>query len=302
MKKYFARGVLIALAFLSFYSEAEAAGNTLIIGRISNNPSKNYQELKPLLDYVVGRMSNVGITQGSVLLVKDQDEMVRALKEGRIDWATKGVFQALFSHEHAGAEMFLRSWREGVATYYSVMFTRKDSSIKSLGDLKAKKFAFQDRNSTTAFFIPAAILKRAGYQLVELSSPREKPPADKIGYAFAGDELSIATWVHRGLTDAGAFHNQDWASPEHNPDSMKKDLKIIYQSKALPRIIEVVRKDLDPKVKNRLKEILLRAHEDPEAQEALRHYGPRTAKFDEFRGEARDGLEEAAKLMQYMAP
>jgi len=302
MKKTFMRDILLAVVFLSFSSGAEAAGNTLVIGRISNNPSKNYQELKPLLDYVVARMSNVGITQGSVLLVKDQDEMARALREGRIDWATKGVFQALFSQEQAGAEMFLRSWREGVATYYSVMFVRKDSGINSLSDLKGKKFAFQDRNSTTAFFIPAALLKRAGYQLVELSSPREKSPADKIGYAFAGDELSIAAWVHKRLTDAGAFHNQDWASQEHNPDSMKKDLKIIHQSKELPRIIEVVRKDLDPKIKNRLKEILLRAHEDPEAQEALRHYGPRTAKFDEFKGEAREGLEEAARLMQYRGP
>jgi phosphonate transport system substrate-binding protein len=292
--------VLIFLVFVIGCARAEGAGNTLVIGRISNNPSRHYQELKPLLDYVVSRMSEVGITQGTVLLVKDQSEMIQALKEKKIDWATKGVFQALSSHEQAGAEMLLRSWREGVATYYGVIFTRKDSGIKSLSDLRGKKIAFQDRNSTTAYFVPAAILKRAGYQLAELSSPREKVPADKIGYAFAGDELSISTWVHRGLADAGAYHNQNWASSEINPDMMKKDLQIIYQGKPLPRIIEVVRKDLDPKIKNKLKEILLKTDKDPAAKEALAHYGPRTMKFDEFKGEAKEGLEEATALMQYM--
>jgi phosphonate transport system substrate-binding protein len=300
MKTRFMRAVLISIGFLVSYASAEGAGKTLVIGRISNNPSKNYQELKPLLDYVVGHMADVGITQGSVILVKDQKEMIQMLNDGKIDWATKGVFQAILSNEQAGAEIFLRSWREGVATYYSVIFARKDSGVKSLGDLKGKKIAFQDRNSTTAYFVPAALLKNAGYQLLELPSPRENPPADKIGYAFAGDELSISTWVHRGLTQAGAYHNQNWASPETNPDAMKKDLKIIYQSKPLPRIIEVVRKDLDPKIKNRLKQILLKAHEDPAAKEALSKYGPRTAKFDEFLGEAKEGLEEAKKLMQYM--
>ena len=288
--------LLLALLLLLWWANARAG--TLVIGRVSNNPDKTYRELRPILDYVVGHLEDLGVTSGSVLVAKDKEEIIKFLKEGKVDWVQKGVFQAILYSQEAGAEIFLRSWREGAPTYYSVIFTRKDSNINSLNDLKGKKVAFQDPGSTSAFFIPLAALRRAGLELVELPSPRDKAPASKVAYAFAGDELSIATWVHRRLTEAGAFHNQDWEGPTHNPPAIKKDLKIIYRSKPLPRMIELVRKDLDPKIKARIKEVLLKAHEDPAAREALKSYGPETARFDQL---SKEELEEAKEMLKYVA-
>lgn len=291
--------MLLVVGSLLCLWAANAAAITLTIGRVSDNPSRHYRELKPLLDYVVSHLKDLGVTEGSVLLAKDKNEMIKLLRERKVDWATKGVFQAILYSEEVSAELFLRSWRGGAPVYYGIMFTRKDSSINALNDLKGKKIAFEDAGSTSAYFVPAAILKRAGFELLELPSPREKPPADKVGYAFAGGELNITTWVHKGLTHAGAYHNQDWEDPEVTPESMKKDLKIFYRGKPLPRMVEVVRKDLDPRIKNRLKEILLKAHEDPSAQEALKKYS-KTTKFDEFKGEAREGLDEARQMLKYI--
>src|SRR5262245_5144808 len=93
------------------------------------------------------------------------------------------------------------------------------------------------------------------------------------------------------MTDAGAYHNQDWDNPNHNPESMKKDLKIIYQNQKLPRVLQLFLKDRDPAVTQRIKEILLKADEDPAAKDALLHYGPKTAKFDELTGSAKAELE-----------
>jgi phosphonate transport system substrate-binding protein len=253
-----------------------------------------------MVDYVASRLSGVGITDGSVVVAKNHDEMLRYLKEGKVDWVQKGVFEALIYTREVGAEITLRSWRQGVPNYHSVIFARKDGQVSSLKDLLGKKIAFEDAGSTSAFFVPSAILKRANFQLVELSSPREKAPASSIGYVFAGDELSITTWVHRGLADAGAYHNQNWSSPKDNPEPMKKDLKLIYEGKPMPRMIELFRGTLEPSVKARIKEILLRAHEDPAATEALEAYGPRTAKFDEFVGQARKELDEALDLNRYL--
>lgn len=292
--------VAILLVLLKlFLWDAVAQAGTLVIGRVSNNPNKNYQELKPLLDYVVNQLNDQGITEGSVLLVKNKEEMIRLLKEGKVDWATKGVFQALLYERAAGAEMLLRSWRQGTPSYHSLIFTRAESSIKSIKDLKDKKIAFQDRGSTSAYFVPSAMLMKEGLELVELASPRDKVPAGKVGYVFAREELNISAWVHRGLTDAGAYHNQDWAKPENNPEAMKKDLRIVHRSKELPRMIEVVRRDLDPKIKSRLKEILLKAHEDPKAREALKRYSE-TTRFAELEGEAQEGLEEARRMMKFI--
>src|SRR5262249_38034408 len=154
-----------------------------------------------------------------------------------------------------------------------------------------KRIAFQDRGSTSAYFVPLAMLKRGGFELTELASPRDKVAPGHIGFAFAREELNIATWVHRKITDAGAFHNQDWDNPEHNPAAMKQDLMIIQKSKPLPRMIEVVRKDLEPEIKLKLKQTLLRLHEDAAAKQALKSYSS-TAKFDEIEGEAKVAVDE----------
>ena len=195
---------------------------TLVIGRVSNEPEKTYRQLKPILDYVVSKLHDVGVTDGSIVVAKDQNEMISYLKQGKVDWLQKGVFDALVFSKQAGVEIALRSWREGVPSYYAVMFSRKDSGIKSLKNLLGRKIAFQDRDSTSAFFVPSAILRKSGFELVELGSPNEKTPVGKIGYVFAGKELTITTWVHRGLADAGAYHNQNWSKSTDNPEAMKK--------------------------------------------------------------------------------
>jgi len=283
-------------------SAAHATAGTLTIGRVSNEPEKIYRQLKPMLDYMVHNLGDVGITDGAVVIAKDHNEMVRHLKQGKIDWVQKGVFEALIYSKEAGAEIALRSWREGVPNYYSVMIVRKDGPVGSLKDLVGRKIAFQDRGSTSAFFVPSAQLRKAGFELVELASPREKVPTGKIGYVFAGKELTITTWVHRQLADAGAYHNQNWSNPTDNPEAMKQDLKIIYQGKPMPRMIEMLRKDLDPQVKAKVINVLLHAHEDPAAVAALKAYGPETAKFDELKGKAREELLEAMSLVKYMGP
>jgi phosphonate transport system substrate-binding protein len=290
------------IALVLVVGAAPATGGTLTIGRVSNEPEKSYRQLKPMVDYMVHNLADVGISDGTVVVAKDQDDMVRLLKQGKVDWVQKGVFEALIYTREAGADIVLRSWREGVPSYYSVMIARKDGPVGSLKDLVGKKLAFQDRGSTSAFFVPSALLRKAGFALVELASPRDNVPAGKIVYVFAGKELTITTWVHRQLTDAGAYHNQNWGSPADNPEGMKRDLKIINQGKPMPRMIEMLRKDLDPRVKAKIIAILLRAHEDPNAAAALKAYGPETAKFDEFKGKVRDELLEAMSLVKYMGP
>lgn len=291
--------ILLSIGILLCLSPVKAPAETLTIGRVSENPAKHYKELKPLLDYVVSHLKDVGITDGQVVMAPDKEGMIKLLKEKKVDWITHSVFPALKYAQETGAEIALRSWREGVPTYYAVIFARKDSGINSLHDAKGKKIAFEHSGSTSAYFVPAAILRKDGFELVELSSPREKAPPGKIGYVFAGDELNITTWVHRGLTDLGAYHNQNWEDAQQNPNGMRKDLKAIYRGKPLPRMVEVVRKDLDPRVKARLIEVLLKANQDPAAQEALQAYA-HTTKFDEFKGDAKIGLEEVKQLMQFV--
>ncbi|MCW8883904.1 MAG: phosphate/phosphite/phosphonate ABC transporter substrate-binding protein [Motiliproteus sp.] len=165
------------------------------------------------------------------------------------------------------------------------------------GSLRGKVIAFQDRGSTSAFYIPAYILISKGFDLVELNSFRDLPPENSIGYVFANKEINMSTWVHKGIVTAAAYSNLDWSKDDRNPAAFRKDFIQIYQSQKIPRAIELVRADLPVEVKARLKSILLGMEKDPKAQEVLRRY-QKTKKFDELTDDIRTELESLEQILQ----
>ena len=109
-----------------------------------------------------------------------------------------------------------------------------------------------------------------------------------MGYLFARSELNIATWVHKRLVDAGTISNLDWDNPRRIPSSYRDDFRVIAESGDYPRALEMVRGDLDPRVRDRLREVLQEAGSDPDAREALLQF------FGTTRFLPIDGATEAA--------
>ena len=181
--------------------------------------------------------------------------------------------------------------------YHTIFIARKDSGINSLVDLKGKTVAFEDPGSTTAFFLPIAELLDAGLAPIPLDTPREAPQADKVGFIFARQEITQSNWVHKGLVDAAAFSNLDWAKNDHNPPEIRADLKIIHRTASYPRAFEVVKRDLAPARKARLKAILLDAQNTAEGR-ALLHAYQKTTKFDELDTKMIQRLEQARAMLK----
>jgi phosphonate transport system substrate-binding protein len=250
---------------------ALAAGDphVLVLGCVSNDPKGDYEQLKPLLDYVVPRMADVGIREGRILMARDPQQMASYLRRGRVDWVTETAASGMRLQERAGAQPLVLTERNGVSRYRTVFFVRRDSGIASLEDLHGRSVAFQNTSSTTAYLIPAMQLLEHGQTLQILLSPMDRPGNDDVGYVFARSELNIAAWVHKRLVDAGTMSDVDWNNPQKIPPSYRKDFRIIYQSPEFPRALEMVRGDMDPKVQARLREVLLQAAGDPDASEAL---------------------------------
>jgi phosphonate transport system substrate-binding protein len=53
------------------------------------------------------------------------------------------------------------------------------------------------------------------------------------------------------------------------PAAFRADLRVIGETGNVPRALELVRSDLDPKVEARLRKVLCDAAKDPDAREAL---------------------------------
>lgn len=265
-------------------------GNVLVLGRISDNPKAHYDQLKPLLDYVVPRMRGVGITEGRILMARDAQQMTSYLRRGRVDWVTETSGAGMQLQLRAGAKALLLTERSGVSTYHSVFFARRDSGINSLSDLKGRSIAFQNTASTSSYFVPAARMLEQGLPLEILLSPLDRPSPDSVGYVFARSELNVAAWVHKRLLDAGVLSSLDWRDEQRLPRSFLDDMVIIHTTEDYPRALEMVRGGLDTRVEARLRQVLLDAAGDPAGRKALDAFF-RTTRFLPIDRQAQTGLD-----------
>lgn len=269
--------VLLALLLSSPMSiagdgdRALGARQVLVLGRVSDDPKAHAESMRPILDYVVPRMRSVGIREGRILMARDATQMQSYLRRQRVDWVSDTAAMAIEYRRRIGADLMLVSVRGG-ATYHSVFFTWKGSGIGSLEQLRGRSIAFQNSYSTSSYILPAAELLREGIALDVLLSPLDRPAAGRAGYLFARSEGNVVTWVQKRIVDVGAISNLDWNELAQKPGNPLADLEVFHRSQDVPRSIEVVAPTLDPKVRERLREVLLSAGEDPAAAEPLRRF------------------------------
>lgn len=266
---------------------AESSG-VLVLGRVSDDPKSQYEQMKVLLDYVVERMGDVGIREGRILMASDAVQMASYLRRDRVDWVSETAAAGMLLQQRADAETLVLSERNGIRRYHTIYFARRDSPIKSIDQLRGHRIAFQNRTSTSAYFIPAMELLELGLPMEILGSPFDAPVDSSVGYVFGRTERNIATWVHKGLVDVGAVSNLDWSNPQHIPEFFKSDLVILRESEEVPRGVEMVRKDLDLRIRTRLRDILLGMGDDPVAVADLARFHQSLKFFDLDKQDRRD--------------
>ena len=254
-----------------------AERSVLVLGRLSDDPKSHYEQLKPLLDYVVPRMRDVGIVEGRILMAKDLQQMASYLRRGRVDWITETSGTAMALSQRSGIEPLLLTERNGVGRYHGVFFVRRDSPINSLEDLKGRTLAMQSVWSSSSYLMPMMELLNRGIRPEILLTPQDTPTANTVGYVFTRSELNISTYVHKRVVDAGVISNIDWQSEQRMPAVFRRDMRVLHETEDVPRAVEMVRADLDPAVRARLQEVLLEASRDPVAGPALHKFFGTTA-------------------------
>ena len=282
--RFLQRGAMWIIAWLLLAGAAwpvQAAKDdpsVLVLGRISDDPKRHYEQLKALLDYVLPRMQGTGIRQGRILMARDAQQMASYLRRGRVDWISETAGTSMLLKDRAGAVPLLLTERDGQPRYTTVFFTRRDSPVRTFADLSGHTIAFQNTASTSAYLVPAMVLLEQGVRLEILLSPADRPSRDSLGYVFARSEQNIATWVHKRLVDVGTMSDVDWNNPQAMPRAYRKDMRLLHRTAAFPRALEMVRSDLDPAVRERLREVLVQAAADPQAAPTLKRYF-RTTRF-----------------------
>lgn len=266
--------LFVALVPPDGFAQESSGKDAITIGRATDDVNKAQKRLQPIVAYLASRLGDVGVERGKVVLAADNssETLLKYLQESKIDIVIDTAFQIHAYMKAGNMTPLLTVWRKGSKEYRTFIFTRKDSGITQLGDLRGKTIAFEDPGSTSAYFLPKFTLMAMGFDLVELKSSASRVPKGKIGYVFAGSEINISAWVFHGKVASGALSDQDWETPENLPAAFREVFAIIGETKKILRLLLAVRNGLDGKLVRRIKEELLNMHANAEGRKALAAY------------------------------
>jgi phosphonate transport system substrate-binding protein len=277
-------------------SAVPAPAGVLTIGSVSLNPAQEYEVVQPFADFLAANLHEVGIGRGRVVVVGSLSQMVEEIREGRVDLLIDSPFPAVFVLQHADVEPILRRWKWGSDVYRSVVFTRSDSGVESIGDLAGKIIAFGEPFSTSGFLMPKAALTSSGLLLVNYEDSAAVVPPDRVGYVFSNDAENTMFWVLKGKVVAGAV-NADYF------DALAGDrigeIRVLHTTEAVPRNVVSVRNSLDPKVVLAIEGLLLEMHLSDEGRASLDAF-EETTRFDRFPGGSENDLAKIVMLLPHV--
>ncbi len=234
---------------------------TLVIGLIpEQNIFKQIERYEPLAAYLSKKL---GITIRLTVLPRYGNIIDNFVSTG-IDGAFFGSFTYALAHEKLGVEALARPVDlNGASTYHGLIFVRKDSGIKSIGNMRGKRFAFVDKATTAGYLLPLAYFKEHGKNYRTFL---------KESY-FTGTHEDAIYDVLNKKADIGSAKNTVYERLSASDERIKKDLTILERSPDVPENGLAVRKDLDDSLKKKFKETLITMNGDPEGVMILKKFG-----------------------------
>lgn len=182
----------------------------------------------------------------------------------QLDAAFFGSFSYGLTHVKAGVEPIARPDYQGISAYRGLIVVREDSSIKNVTDMRGKRLALVHQATYAGYLYPLRCFKEHGIKDLEgyFSKIMFAGSHDKAIFALLKNEVDVACpkdLVYQRII-------------KENPD-LEKKLVVLSASEQVPSNALCASKDLDPVLKNKLKDALLNLHSEAEAIPVFRSLG-----------------------------
>jgi phosphonate transport system substrate-binding protein len=251
---------------------------TLSLGIVSEVHQKEIEEhYRDFVGYLARKLSAASDVEAKVIIASTPTELAKLLGQQKVDFYMESTYSTYVINDVQGAgKLLLRRWQRGKPEYQSLIFTKRNSGVNRLDDLRGKIIVFEDPESTSGYFLPKFFLLRNGFKLSEKGRLDASVAPGEIGYVFASSQEKLVDLVLTEQAAGGAFSDDDYAKLD---EKAKADVGVLAQSERLPRHLVSIRKDMAPPLADRLKAILLSMSEDDEGRKILQKTGE-TTKFD----------------------
>ena len=246
----------------------------------SDKATVMYRQFTPVLDALMAAMESrlqrpVDI---KLTIFRSYDDGIESVARGDVDFVRFGPAPYITAKsKQADLELLAMETENGDKRFKGVVIVQKNSPIQSLKDLKGKKFAFGDPNSTIGRYLVQAELFKAGITGRDLAE-----------YKYLGRHDIVVKAVEIGDFDAGSVMEQVYEKA-----NTKGHLRVLASFDNVTKPW-VARKGLDPAVRDAIRQSLFEL-KDPATLKELKISGF-VATSDEEYQPVRDGMRLAEEF------
>lgn len=264
--RHILRVIFLAALILSFNipspSLAAPTQQKILIGIM---PEMNVFRQKQRFKLLGEHLSKKTGVQVEFTILSRYGNIVERFTSEKMDGAFFGSFTGALAIKKLGVVPLARPVNlDGSSTYHGYLFTRKDSGIKSVDDMKNKKIAFVDKATTAGYIFPLSYLKENG--VTDISHFFRES-------FFAGSHDAAINAVLNKKADLGAAKHSIYDRERKRDQRVDRELTILAESPHVPSNGLCVRKDLPEPIKSNLKTVLISLHTDPEGKAVLQQFG-----------------------------
>lgn len=226
----------LAVVWLVFATvfPVSAAKRPIRFGSVAMDiPAVMHRRLIPLTQYLSRQLDR----PVKLKLAKDMPGAIRDVADGNVDLAYLTPVAYLKAHAMGKVRLVAKTITDGKGSFKLMIVVRDDSPIKTVAELRGKKFAFGDR----AALLQRAVVVGAGIKLDTLGS-----------YDFLGHYDNIVRAVLHGEYDAGILKDTmayKWRD---------KGIRILYASEDLPPYNIAASKNVSNALLHKLKAAFLK--------------------------------------------
>jgi phosphate/phosphite/phosphonate ABC transporter binding protein len=199
-------------------------------------------EFEPLMTY----LSDVIGQKVTLYIAKDYGDLRTQMENGSVDIGSFSPFAYVDAAKGGKIRIIAQSIIEGSATYRGIIVARKDSGLKSIADLKGKRFAFVDPKSASGYIYPRAMLIEKGID----------PESYFTETIFAGSHDKVIAAVLEGRADAGAIYDGALGVAKRSGVAIE-NLVTLASSDPIPHDAIAVRTGLDEGLAKRIQLALI---------------------------------------------
>lgn len=240
----------LLILVLALFSQMVSAKDALVLGMHPyKSPGKLHIAYTPLANYLTEQLQ----IPVEIRISRSYQSHIDAIGNGRIDIAYMGPASYVnMVEKYQKKPLLVRQAIKGKPSFQGVIFVSDTSEITSLGQLKGRRFAFGDPNSTMSHLVPRFMLWQAGVDVGSLKA-----------YQFTGSHDNVALSVLVGDYDAGAVKEAVFKK------YADKGLKLLATTPPLSEHLFVASVDLNTELVDKIRAAFLRLNYAPDGKKIM---------------------------------